>query len=273
MDKPTRSRVRSKSESMTSVPAPRSRLFDPAAILEGEDAAAYAELDARVRAAVAPADVIEEMLIADVVSLQWEVLRWRRLNLRLLQAGGLKRLERFVARQLDYDVYKDYVFDELVETFRQHCPADEIEDLQMLARKCAEVEREACDEVMEILMRIGVSIDIILDNAENRKAKELVQGYMRREPAIMTEIQKLITDAGKTIDSFMADALAAGLDTIERIDRLTTIAESRRNAALREIERRRIFLGETLRQNVQEIENSEFKLIETASNESMSLDK
>ena len=71
----------------------------------------------------------------------------------------------------------------------------------------------------------------------------------------------------------MAGALAASIDTIERIDRLTTIAEERRNAALLEIERRRIFLGETLRQNVQEIENSEFKLIETASNESMPLDE
>ena len=62
----------------------------------------------------------------------------------------------------------------------------------------------------------------------------------------------------------MADALAEKLVDIERIDRLTTIAESRRNASLHEIERRRAVLGETLRRSVQEIEGAEFKVIETA---------
>jgi hypothetical protein len=41
------------------------------------------------------------------------------------------------------------------------------------------------------------------------------------------------------MDELMADELAENLDDIERIDRLTTIAESRRNDSLREIERRR----------------------------------
>jgi hypothetical protein len=57
--------------------------------------------------------------------------------------------------------------------------------------------------------------------------------------------------------------VADKLDTIERIDRLITIAESRRNASLHEIERRRAVLGETLRQSVQEIEDGEFEVIET----------
>ena len=45
--------------------------------------------------------------------------------------------------------------------------------------------------------------------------------------------------------------------------RLATIAESRRNASLHEIERRRAVLGETLRRSVQEIEDGEFEVIET----------
>ena len=53
------------------------------------------------------------------------------------------------------------------------------------------------------------------------------------------------------------------LDYIERIDRLATIAESRRNASLHEIERRRAVFGETLRRSVQEIEDGEFEVIET----------
>ena len=65
------------------------------------------------------------------------------------------------------------------------------------------------------------------------------------------------------MDGFMAHALAEKLDDIERIDRLTTIAESRRNASLHEIDRRRAVLGETLRRNVREIEDGEFEVIET----------
>ena len=76
-------------------------------------------------------------------------------------------------------------------------------------------------------------------------------------------VNKLLTEAGLSMDSFMADALTEELDYIERIDRLTTIAESRRNASLSEIDRRRVVLGETLRRSVQEIEDAEFKVIET----------
>jgi hypothetical protein len=59
-----------------------------------------------------------------------------------------------------------------------------------------------------------------------------------------------------------ADALKEEFDYIERIGRLTTIAENRRNDALNEIERRRALFGETLRRSVQEIEDAEFEVIE-----------
>jgi hypothetical protein len=45
-------------------------------------------------------------------------------------------------------------------------------------------------------------------------------------------------------------------------DRLISIAESRLNASLHEIERRRAVLGETLRRSVKEIEDGEFERIE-----------
>ena len=71
-----------KSESKTEIAAARvpgqvQRLavFGPPLVLEGEDADAYDELFARVCAAVMPVDVIDEMLIADIVALEWEVLR------------------------------------------------------------------------------------------------------------------------------------------------------------------------------------------------------
>ena len=89
--------------------------------------------------------------------------------------------------------------------------------------------------------------------------QKLVQEYVRREPDAVTLIDELLTYTGESMDSLTADALAEKLDYIERLDHLTTIAESRRNASLREIDRRRAVLGEALRRSVQEIEDGELR--------------
>jgi hypothetical protein len=69
---------------------------------------------------------------------------------------------------------------------------------------------------------------------------------------------------GVSIDSLIVQAMTEDeLDYIERIDRLSTLAENRRNACLREIDRRHVVLGEALRRRVQEVEGGEFKVIET----------
>jgi hypothetical protein len=85
---------------------------------------------------------------------------------------------------------------------------------------------------------------------------------VRHELETVTLIDELLSAAGASMDSFMADALIKNLDYIERIDRLISIAEERRNASLTEIERRRAVLGTTLRRSVQEIEDAEFKVVE-----------
>jgi hypothetical protein len=58
----------------------RFALFGPPPLLPGESTQSYDELLGRVCAAAKPANVIEEMFVADVVALQWQVLRWRRLK-------------------------------------------------------------------------------------------------------------------------------------------------------------------------------------------------
>jgi hypothetical protein len=133
----------------------------------------------------------------------------------------------------------------------------------MLAAECAPNTDEADSKLDEVLRSIGLNTGTVLDDARAQRAKELVQGYVRREPDAVTVVQGVLVDNNVSMDSFMADALAEKLDYIERIDRLTTIAEERRNAMLAEIERRQAVFGATLRRNVQEIEDAEFKEIET----------
>jgi hypothetical protein len=247
----------------TSNAVSRHSLFGPPPILEGEDAAAYDELFGRVCAAVKPADVIDEIFVADVVALEWEVLRWRRLKLSLLRARGLKALEGFLCEELEYDLYRKHFAEELTKILQDNLAEDQAEDsAQTLAHACAQNEPAAVDKVNNVLTGIGEDIDDIINRARAHKAKELAQDYGRRRAGAVKLINRLLARAGVSIETLTAEALAQELDYIERLDRLATIAESRRNASLREIDRRRAVIGETLRRSVQEAEDREFEVIE-----------
>ena len=103
-----RPKLNAKTPSITPASLTIRRLFGPPQLLQGEDAAAYDELLSRICAAISPVDVIDEMLIADVVSLEWDVLRWRRLKTSLIRSLELKVLKPFLTAQLDYDHYQKY---------------------------------------------------------------------------------------------------------------------------------------------------------------------
>ena len=252
---------KSQSKSMTS--APELGLFGQPQLLEGENAADYHELVARLYAAVKPLDIIDEMFITDVASLQWEVLRWRRLKLSLIRKRALEALKDFLNEKLDDDLYSGDFAERLTEILQDNLPEDRSKDFaQTLAHACARHESEAVDKVFEILDGINRNINSILDDAQAQKAEELVQGYVRGQPEALTLIRDLLDGAGVSMDDLVAETLAGQLDLIERVDRLTTIAKSRRNAALREIDRRRAVLGQTLRRSLQEVEDAEFKVIE-----------
>ena len=74
---------------------------------------------------------------------------------------------------------------------------------------------------------------------------------------------RILAGASVDIDDLTAETVVNRFADIEQIDRLATIAESRRNTSLREIDRRRAFLGETLRRSVKEVEDAEFQVVET----------
>jgi hypothetical protein len=241
----------------------RLALFGPPPLIESEDAAAYEQVLARIFAAVKPVDIIDEIFIADFASLEWEALRLRRLKWSLIRGHALKALEDFLGENFGYDLYSQEFADDLAEILQENLPEDRAKDAQTLAQECAQNKEDAIAKVEKILADIGLNMDQVLDDAKGRKAKELVQDYVRREPDAVNLVDELLTDAGKSMDAFEATAFANRLDSIERIDRLATIAENRRNASLHEIERRHAVLGATPRRSVQEIEDGEFEVIET----------
>jgi hypothetical protein len=238
--------------------AQRLSLFGPPLLLEGEDAAAYDELVGRIWAAVKPADVIYEMFIADIVALEWEVLRWRRLKSTLMQEAWFEALENSLAGKLDYDLYSERVADRLTKILQDNLPEEQVDSAQTLVRDYARNKQHAVDTINEVLAGINLNIGEIEYDARAAKAHELVQGYRRGEPEAVRLVDQLRTRAGVSMETFMPSAFREIIDDIERIDRLTAIAETRRNAALREIDRRHAVLGEALRHRMQQIEDDDF---------------
>jgi hypothetical protein len=68
--------------------ADASMALPPPSLVSGEDSAAYDALTARITAAVAPENVIEELWVRDVIDLVWDVVRLRRLKAGLFKVGA-----------------------------------------------------------------------------------------------------------------------------------------------------------------------------------------
>ena len=178
-----------------------------------------------------------------------------------MQTHVHRALKEFLNNELDYDQYWKFFEVELAESLQDNLEDQSGDDAQTLARKYACNEPAIDAKVKQILARANLSIGDIAYRAKACKAKELAQDYMRRKPGAIKLVDQLLASADSSIHALVAKALAEQLDNIERIDHLITIAETRRNAALREIDRRRTVLGEALRRQVQEVEG-EFEVIE-----------
>jgi hypothetical protein len=65
----------------------RLSFFGPPALLEGEDPDAYDELLAGVASCVVASDLIEKIWLREIVDHTWEIIRWKRLKVAILNAA------------------------------------------------------------------------------------------------------------------------------------------------------------------------------------------
>ncbi len=140
-------------------PAAGARSADAQALLgrpplvHGEDEGAYAELLARVQAAVGPKDVIEEFWVRDVVDLSWEAVRLRRIKASVLTAAMHRALEKVLAPILNTD---DLIG---VGLLPDETPA------HRLAARWYGREEAAVKEVEDILRGADLSMDVVTAEA------------------------------------------------------------------------------------------------------------
>jgi hypothetical protein len=189
------------------LPTPSAGLpaLGPSPLIRGEDAAAYDDLVARIRAVLRPADVIEEIWARDVADLAFEVFRLRRLKASLMQACA-------------YDGLAD-VLDPLRPPWT--------------------------------------------DEDENKEEDDsnLPERWAAGDQAAIAKVDGLLASAGLTVDAVMAQTLSNRIDVVERIERMMTAAEARRDTILREVERRRAGLASRLRHAMHDAEDAEFEVV------------
>jgi hypothetical protein len=77
-------------------------ILGPPPILERESLDSYNALHDRVRSAVAPADVIEELWVRDVADLSWDVLRLRRLKSKIFATQAYRGVKAILSPRFDH---------------------------------------------------------------------------------------------------------------------------------------------------------------------------
>ena len=152
----------------------------------------------------------------------------------------------------------------LIESMlKQHLSKMEGELVEALARACADGAPDAVRKVNKILAGTKQNATTLASNARLARTMVLVRLYFIHEPNAVQLINDILTGIGLSFEDFMAEVISEKLDEIERIDRLISLAESRRDASLREIERRHAGLTERLRRSLQQLEQDERRSFET----------
>lgn len=116
----------------------------------------------------------------------------------------------------------------------------------------------------------GEGVDRILSATGNNQfsfgvlgGPTFAQKWASGDVSARVEFAKILKKAELTMDEIMAATLAQEIGCLERLDRMLASAEARRNNALREIDRHREALGAKVRQAVDDVQDAEFRDVET----------
>jgi hypothetical protein len=111
---------------------------------------------------------------------------------------------------------------------------------------------------------MGDGVRNVLDSMDYAQSRRLGAKWAAGDHAARTKVDVILNNAKLTMDEAMAKTLEYKLDSFERLDRMLASAEARRNNALREIDRHRDALGGGVRRSIEEIEDTEFRDVETS---------
>jgi hypothetical protein len=98
-----------------------------------------------------------------------------------------------------------------------------------------------------------------------KESQDLTAQWAGKDPDAIRLVERSLAAAGMTMNTVMAQTLAASINEVERIERLTAAAELRRNAMLHQIADYRSVFAAQLRRATAGIEDAGFKVIPSRS--------
>jgi hypothetical protein len=94
-----------------------------------------------------------------------------------------------------------------------------------------------------------------------KESQDLTAQWAAGNPDAVKLVASSLAAAGMTMNTVMAQTLAASINEVERLDRLTAAAELRRNAVLRAIADYRSVFAALLRRATSGIEDAEYQVV------------
>jgi hypothetical protein len=174
-------------------------LFGAPPLISGEDAQAYHALLDRTRKILKSSDVIGEMCVRDVVDLEIEILRYRRLKADLIQASQYEGLAHVLTPLLEGAAYA-----------------------QELAWKWVKKEPEAIAEVERLLAAASISMDAVMAESFAIRVRELeridhmqASAEARRADA-MHELARHNKELAAAVNAALKDAEDAEFEDVDR---------------------------------------------------------
>ena len=144
-------------------------------------------------------------------------------------------------------------------------PRDAIEEL--LARDVIDLSweilrlRRLKTGVLKASMYEGVAK--VMEGLGYEEIMESAKAWAAGDKRAKEEVTRALAKANLSMDEVTATTFELNLETFERIERLLSGAEVRRNNALREIDRHRSAYGAAVRQTLDEVEDVEFRDVES----------
>lgn len=178
-------------------PAPAAMaLLAPPPLIEGENAASYDDLLARISGTLKPADILEEIWVRDVVDLVWDAFRLRRLKAHLLKAAAHEGMADIIGPLLDWNLTG--------QTSRRWAIGDE----------------EAVKTVETTLAAAGLSMDAVMACTLARKIYEIeridrmTMAAEARRNAVLREIERHRASFARTLRRTVEDVEEADVKMI-----------------------------------------------------------
>jgi hypothetical protein len=133
--------------------------------------------------------------------------------------------------------------------------------------------RDVVDLSWEVFRLRRIKVELMAAAAWEGMAKVLepfvdmpeaaAKSWARRDPCVQMA-EAVLADAGLTMDAVAARTFSVRIGDFERIARMTTAAEARRNAALHELDIHRASFALRLRRTLQTVEEIELRVIAPA---------